>query len=147
VQTFPNGVVYNGSWVGDTFQGHGVMLWPSSGAVYEGEWVGDLKHGLGVFNWTARLCRTLVTKSGSRELQGSVDATKNVPDKRPQKPPSSKSERVCEPSDSYAGEWKNNWMHGVGVMTSAKGRRYVGEFDSGKKPAPHCTSHSMASTQ
>ena len=48
-QTFPNGVVYNGSWFNDQFHGQGFMRWPDSGAVYDGGWVEDLREGLGEY--------------------------------------------------------------------------------------------------
>ena len=43
---FTDGSTYEGHWVENVCQGHGVFIW-KSGAKYEGMWKADKKHGKG----------------------------------------------------------------------------------------------------
>ena len=43
---FTDGSTYEGHWVENVRQGHGVFIW-KSGAKYEGMWKADKKHGKG----------------------------------------------------------------------------------------------------
>ena len=43
---FTDGITYEGDWVENVRQVHGVFIW-KSGAKYEGMWKADKKHGKG----------------------------------------------------------------------------------------------------
>ena len=45
---YPNGAIYNGSWLGTQRHGQGTQVWPD-GARYEGEWQDNCAHGRGTF--------------------------------------------------------------------------------------------------
>lgn len=45
---FSNGIVYDGSWRGDSREGYGVQVWPD-GARYEGNWHNNKANGKGKF--------------------------------------------------------------------------------------------------
>lgn len=45
---FNNGIVYEGSWLGEYREGFGVQIWPD-GARYEGQWHNNKANGKGKF--------------------------------------------------------------------------------------------------
>lgn len=101
---FENGDKYSGQWLGDSRDGHGVLVY-ENGARYDGQWVADKVEGYGVYigdhTYTGQWLRD--------EFHG-------------------EGELLWDNGDTYKGEWLAAKMHGRGVYRWTDGRSYEGEY-------------------
>jgi hypothetical protein len=138
METWPNGIKYEGTYnmghkegdgvlfmldgkyVGefynDDFNGYGEVTW-RNGNSYKGSWKDGMMHGKGTFTWKNGKKYTGRYKFGEKDGKGVMA----WPDKR-----------------YYEGDWKNGKMHGEGLyiyfhIGRGKLRRVKGEWENGER--------------
>jgi hypothetical protein len=106
--THANGAVYEGQFRDDHYHGRGKLTSSSpNGLTYEGNFVEGNEEGVG----------KITSKDGSFRYEG--DFRKNTPE--------GKGVEVSKGS-RYIGDFANGKRHGHGVLITADGRRYEGQF-------------------
>ncbi|OMJ69997.1 hypothetical protein SteCoe_32126 [Stentor coeruleus] len=107
---------YTGEFYNDDFNGYGEIIW-NNGNTFKGSWKDGLMHGKGTFTWKNGKTYTGRYKYGEKHGKGVM----TWPDKR------------C-----YEGNWKKGNQHGEGIYTffdKSKGRlrRGRGEWENGER--------------
>jgi len=136
-QRWPDGTMYNGSWVRGAAHGQG-KLTKSDGSGYEGMWVEGRKHGVGY--------ERLVDQS---EYRGNfADGQKHGHGAFKWKGGASYTGEFVEDilqgeglflwgdSRSYRGQWVQSHMHGQGRFEWSDGKCFEGKYENDKKHGP-----------
>ncbi len=108
--TWPDGSVYEGSWMSGQKHGWGKYSWPS-GATYLGEWKNGALHGYGTF----------VQPDGSRYQGNWENSQKN-----------GIGTKWCANGDRHEGVYLHDQPHGPGRFLFASGSEFDGEFREGR---------------
>lgn len=126
IMEFHNGASYIGQWQAGFMHGRGVLQ-HIYGDRYEGEFMKGYFFGRGRFTWA---------DGGFYEgeyiaLRGGYEHGVEFPD--PNGKRNGRGARHWVSGDRYDGEWKDDMMHGEGIITKASGGRFLGTFREGKK--------------
>lgn len=158
--TQANGDLYQGDWKDGVAQGKGVFVQREAGIIYDGEWKNDVQHGKGIEEWDFGNFKyegdfkegqktgkgVFTAKTGNVRYEGefidgkfegngkyingemhkTLDGTFSGNHMK-------KGKTVFEDGSWYQGEYKNDMMHGSGIIRYPNGDAYVGSFDSDKK--------------
>ncbi|GLE02030.1 hypothetical protein PINS_up010868 [Pythium insidiosum] len=118
VCAYPNGDVYDGEWRHGRWHGHGELRRGRDGSSYVGEFCNGLFHGLG---------RETFGRGGS---QGSYTGGFQFGQRH------GHGQRVWRLAPgrekTYDGQWRDDEMHGVGVVELPGAFKYVGELQRGQ---------------
>ncbi|TPX67720.1 hypothetical protein SpCBS45565_g03604 [Spizellomyces sp. 'palustris'] len=108
---FPNGDIYEGTYLNGSRNGFGVYKWKKTRARYSGEYKDNLRDGQGDFVYPDGSKYRGQFKEGKRHGQGTY---------------------VYVNGDTYIGEWQNDKKHGKGTYTIiANGSKMEGDWKDG----------------
>ena len=108
---WPDGAVYEGSWLKSQKHGHGVYKY-ADGATHVGQYEHGLMHGHGTYKWPDGA--TYVGQYENDFMHG--HGTHKWPH-----------------GDAYSGDYENNKMHGRGTYSHAGGDVYVGFYEADRR--------------
>ncbi|KAJ0407354.1 hypothetical protein P43SY_004782 [Pythium insidiosum] len=136
-----HGDVYDGQFVDDYYHGRGVCAYPN-GDVYDGEWrhgrwhgQGELRRGRDGSSYLGEFCNGLFHGFGRETFgrggsQGSYTGGFRFGQRH------GHGQRVwrLEPGreKTYDGDWRDDEMHGIGVVELPNAFKYVGELQHGQ---------------
>uniref|UniRef100_A0A5B7B0N9 1-phosphatidylinositol-4-phosphate 5-kinase n=1 Tax=Davidia involucrata TaxID=16924 RepID=A0A5B7B0N9_DAVIN len=125
---------YEGDWVDEKYDGHGVETW-AKGSRYRGQYRQGLRHGFGVYrfytgdvyagewyNGQCHGCGVHTCEDGSRYVGEFKWGVKH-----------GLGHYNFRNGDMYAGEYFADKMHGFGVYCFVNGHRYEGAWHEGRK--------------
>lgn len=110
-ESFPEGLVYQGSWKADKRHGKGLEK-HSNGVIYEGDFLCDQKTGIGRIRYPDGSWYQGQFVNG--ELEGVGDY-------------------YWADGRHYVGQWTHSKMHGKGRFTYKDGKTYEGSYVEGRK--------------
>ncbi|KAJ3277905.1 hypothetical protein HK104_002851 [Borealophlyctis nickersoniae] len=114
--TFPDGDVYEGTYVSGVRSGQGVYKWKATGARYSGEYKENVRDGEGYFVYPDGSKYRGEFRKGKRHGMGMY---------------------VYANGDSYQGQWENDQKHGQGTYTyHATGSQKKGNWVAGILSGP-----------
>ena len=93
---YPNGDVYEGTFLNGVRDGKGTMTYAEQGTKYEGEWKNNLKEGIGKMTFGTDGEYTGHFVAGERSGEGIY--------------------KYLKTKDLYSGSWKNGLKHGKGTF-------------------------------
>jgi hypothetical protein len=93
---YPNGDVYDGTFLNGVRDGRGTMTYAEQGTKYEGEWKNNLKEGIGKMTFGTEGEYTGHFVAGQRSGEGVY--------------------KYLKTKDLYSGSWKNGLKHGKGTF-------------------------------
>ena len=93
---YPNGDVYEGTFLNGVRDGKGTMTYAEQGTKYEGEWKNNLKEGIGKMTFGTEGEYTGHFVAGQRSGEGVY--------------------KYLKTKDLYSGSWKNGLKHGKGTF-------------------------------
>ncbi|CAM9001829.1 unnamed protein product [Rhodiola kirilowii] len=101
---------YEGDWIDDKYDGHGVETW-ARGSRYRGQYRQGLRHGIGVYRFYSGDVYAGEWSSGQSHGSGAY---------------------TCADGSKYVGEFKWGMKHGLGLYHFRNGDTYSGEYFADK---------------
>lgn len=133
VLEFPNGTVYEGSYLNGLFEGQGKLRFPD-GSSYEGEWKEGKSHGFGKITCLDGYSYEGEWANGKSSGQGKITYRSggSYEGELQNGRRHGRGKKLYWSGAVYDGEWKEGLRHGYGKMINSDGSSYEGEWENDK---------------